>query len=335
MMAKNPMYPLLRRSLASLLAVLIGLGPLATPGYAAITQLADEPLNVKNQAKPNVVLTVDDSTSMLYDFLPDYVVSSDTSAGAVAHGTGLRNAPCGFSGSPFGKQPGDPFGYFSPQYIWEQTNLPYRAYSDRLRRQRPRCRLPDRFASPPPICSPGIAPGALPGLATYPAGHAKGSAVRILAALARPRAQRRVEPPLLQPAANLPTRGQVGRNQLRSDGRGAHHQLDEGAVRSISAVEPECRPDDARHRWAVVQFRLDARQRRQRQSVCRRQHWQCGAQSGVLSQQWLRQPCAGTAGNGRLHVSLGAGRYHAERLHDQGRHVDDQPCAGRTALPTE
>ena len=69
MMAKNPMYPLLRRSLASVLAVLIGLGPLATPGYAAITQLADEPLNVKNQAKPNVVLTVDDSTSMLYDFL--------------------------------------------------------------------------------------------------------------------------------------------------------------------------------------------------------------------------------------------------------------------------
>ena len=35
-----------RRWLSGVLAVLIGLGPLATPTYAAITLLADEPLNV-------------------------------------------------------------------------------------------------------------------------------------------------------------------------------------------------------------------------------------------------------------------------------------------------
>ena len=67
---------LLRRWLAGLLALMIGLGPLASPAYAALTPLADEPINIKNQAKPNIILTVDDSTSMLYDFLPDYVASN-------------------------------------------------------------------------------------------------------------------------------------------------------------------------------------------------------------------------------------------------------------------
>ena len=66
----------MRRWLAALLSLLLGLGPLATPAYAGLTPLADEPINIKNQAKPNIVLTVDDSTSMLYDFLPDYVVST-------------------------------------------------------------------------------------------------------------------------------------------------------------------------------------------------------------------------------------------------------------------
>jgi len=67
-MAYNLMPPLLRRWLAGVLAVMLGLGPLA-PAYAALTPLADEPLAVKNSAKPNIVLTVDDSTSMLFDFL--------------------------------------------------------------------------------------------------------------------------------------------------------------------------------------------------------------------------------------------------------------------------
>ena len=64
-----------RRLLASLLSLLIGLGPLATPGYAQ-TKLADEPLNVKNSSKPNIVMTIDDSTSMLFDYLPDYVIDA-------------------------------------------------------------------------------------------------------------------------------------------------------------------------------------------------------------------------------------------------------------------
>ena len=51
-----------RRWISGVLAVLIGLGPLATPTYAALTQLADEPINVQNKAQPNIMLTVDDST---------------------------------------------------------------------------------------------------------------------------------------------------------------------------------------------------------------------------------------------------------------------------------
>ena len=63
-----------RRFIAGLLSALLSLGPVATPAYAAVTSLADEPLATRNQSKPNILMTVDDSTSMLYDFLPDYVV---------------------------------------------------------------------------------------------------------------------------------------------------------------------------------------------------------------------------------------------------------------------
>jgi hypothetical protein len=61
------------RWVAGIVAVMMGLGPLATPGYAAQTLLADQPLNVQNQAKPNIMLTVDDSTSMRDDYLADSV----------------------------------------------------------------------------------------------------------------------------------------------------------------------------------------------------------------------------------------------------------------------
>jgi hypothetical protein len=102
-MTPNLMPPLLRRGLAGVLAVLIGLGPLADIALAAppfipnggTTSLADEPLNVKVSAKPNIILTVDDSTSMLSDFLPDYVVQP-----FCRDGTGAMNAHCGFSGAP-------------------------------------------------------------------------------------------------------------------------------------------------------------------------------------------------------------------------------------------
>ena len=93
-MTNHPIRPHFRRWLAGVLAVLIGLGPLATPAYSALTALADEPLNVKNSAKPNIVLTVDDSTSMLFDFLPDYVVSSYCRGG-----TGSMTSACGNVGA--------------------------------------------------------------------------------------------------------------------------------------------------------------------------------------------------------------------------------------------
>src|ERR1700719_150794 len=82
-----------RRWISGVLAVMIGLGPLATPTYAALTLLADEPLNVQNKAQPNIMLTVDDSSSMLYDFLPDSVVGP-----YCRDITGKMGAACGLSG---------------------------------------------------------------------------------------------------------------------------------------------------------------------------------------------------------------------------------------------
>src|SRR5205814_5656234 len=82
-----------RRWISGVLAVMIGLGPLASPTYAALTLLADEPLNVQNKAQPNVMLTIDDSTSMLFDFLPDNVIE-----GFCRDMTGKMGANCGFSG---------------------------------------------------------------------------------------------------------------------------------------------------------------------------------------------------------------------------------------------
>jgi hypothetical protein len=124
-MLYQPVPPLVRRALAALLAVLIGLGPLATPAYAALTPLADEPLNIKNQAKPNIVLTVDDSTSMLFDFLPDYVVT-----GAYCrNGLGAGSAVCGSLGaaSDFTLVGGGK--YSSPGYIFSEYGVPYSNYA--------------------------------------------------------------------------------------------------------------------------------------------------------------------------------------------------------------
>ncbi len=114
--------PLHQRLIAGVLAALMGIFPIMTPVYAASysvpTLLADTPINTKNQAKPNIILTVDDSTSMLYDFLPDYVVST-----YCRDGTGMMNSPCGYAGSPGSAGPGGQ--YVSPQYVWEQPNSVY------------------------------------------------------------------------------------------------------------------------------------------------------------------------------------------------------------------
>ena len=113
----------LRRWLAGLLSLVIALGPLAPPSYAALTLLADEPLNVRNASKPNIVLTVDDSTSMLFDFLPDYIVNA-----YCRDGTGKMAAACGqagmandFSAAGYGR-------FLSPGYIAQQWKVPYTSY---------------------------------------------------------------------------------------------------------------------------------------------------------------------------------------------------------------
>ncbi len=182
-MRYQPVPPLVRRWLAALLSLLLGLGPLATPAYAGLTPLADEPINIKNQAKPNIILTVDDSTSMLYDFLPDYVVSK-----FCRDGSGAMNAPCGYSGSPANAGPGGQ--YVSPQYIWEQPAVatlstiaaPFPAYAtgagavpasfspQLFTNSGPGagCNLTPVFPNPP-SCTGGIDPGALPGIANYAA----------------------------------------------------------------------------------------------------------------------------------------------------------------------
>ena len=161
-MAYNPLPTPLRRWLASVLAVLIGLGPLATPAYSALIPLADEPLNVKNSAHPNIILTVDDSTSMLFDFLPDYVVSTYCRGG-----TGAMTAACGSVGaaSDFTNVGGG--SYFSPGYAYEEYNKPYASYASGYDASGPGAGC---YGGSPPTCSPGVNPGSLPGLNTYPAG---------------------------------------------------------------------------------------------------------------------------------------------------------------------
>src|SRR5665213_2545077 len=136
----------LNRILAASLAFFVGLGPVATPTYAALTALADEPINVKNSSKPNIVMTIDDSTSMFYDFLPDYVVGTvayvktdptctvgcvyvKTVTDAFCRGaTGAMNTACGYNDFPTNS--GDGGQYVSPQYIWEQPSYPYPKYND-------------------------------------------------------------------------------------------------------------------------------------------------------------------------------------------------------------
>jgi type IV pilus assembly protein PilY1 len=165
-MAYHSMSPLVRRWLAGVLAAQLGLGPLATPAYAALTPLADEPLAVRNSAKPNIVLTVDDSTSMLADFLPDYVVSAYCRGG-----TGAMTAPCGNIGaaSDFTLVGGGK--YFSPGYTFQQYTHPYSNYTGTYDAAGPGAGC---FPGSPPTCSQAIDPtagGVTPGgIATYPAG---------------------------------------------------------------------------------------------------------------------------------------------------------------------
>ncbi len=107
--------PLWQRILAASLAWLVGFGPMTPSAFAALTKLADEPLNVKNSAEPNIVLTLDDSTSMLSDFLPELVVDN-----YCRDGNGVLQAACG-------RRPASAADDY-PAFIYHQNGVPYNAY---------------------------------------------------------------------------------------------------------------------------------------------------------------------------------------------------------------
>ena len=73
-----PSTPIRRRAaraLCALLAFAMTFAPV-TAAYGAPTPLADIPIAAKITAKPNVIYTLDDSGSMQYNFLPDYVTNA-------------------------------------------------------------------------------------------------------------------------------------------------------------------------------------------------------------------------------------------------------------------
>src|SRR5215468_2025305 len=115
----------LRRCLAGVLALLLGMGPIATPVYAfsftaqGITLLGDEPLNTRNSARPNIVFTADDSTSMLFDFLPDYVASAFCRGGL-----GSMTANCASTGAANDFTAVGGGKYLSPGYTYQQYAFP-------------------------------------------------------------------------------------------------------------------------------------------------------------------------------------------------------------------
>jgi hypothetical protein len=141
------------------------LGPVATPAYAALTPLADQPLNISTSAKPNIVMTVDDSTSMLFDFLPDYVVQN-TPVPYCRGGTGAATVGCGLNGAA------SDFTLVGGESTFTGIRLPavqhaYGAYASGYDVSGPGAGC---HPGSPPTCSPGVNPGPLPGIATYPAG---------------------------------------------------------------------------------------------------------------------------------------------------------------------
>ncbi len=147
--------------------MLIGLGPLATPGYAAVTALGDQPLSAQTTAPPNIMLTVDDSTSMLYDFLPDTVIGNTAGFNYCRDITGKMNAACGKFDQAVNLTAAGRGKYISPGYVYEQAGYPFPAYDPTYTDSGPGAGC-SPLGQPSTTCSGGIAPGALPGLERYP-----------------------------------------------------------------------------------------------------------------------------------------------------------------------
>ncbi len=95
------------------IAAAIAFAAMAMPVSAALTKLSDSPLNATIKASPNVVFTVDDSSSMLSDFLPDLVVIGTTSTYCRGP-AGIMNAACGSVG-----------GSKQPAYIYSGNAIPW------------------------------------------------------------------------------------------------------------------------------------------------------------------------------------------------------------------
>ena len=76
----NPAY----RMLVALLSVSLLIGPGAGPAYAAQTALGDIPIASKVTAKPNIVYTLDDSGSMQFNYLPDWVIAAQGAAVSIS-----------------------------------------------------------------------------------------------------------------------------------------------------------------------------------------------------------------------------------------------------------
>ncbi len=132
-MAYPFLHQRLRRWVAAFLAVLIGFGPLLTPAYAAgLIPLANEPIGIQNLAPPNIVLTVDDSTSMLSDWLPEAVARDDYTVNLNCRdGVGKMTSICG---SPGGSNDFTAFGgatdkFYSPGFTSQQFGYPFPQYS--------------------------------------------------------------------------------------------------------------------------------------------------------------------------------------------------------------
>ena len=59
-----------RKAVASAVACTLTFAQIA-PAYGASTDISDIPLAVKNQVAPNIMMTLDDSGSMQWEFLPE------------------------------------------------------------------------------------------------------------------------------------------------------------------------------------------------------------------------------------------------------------------------
>jgi type IV pilus assembly protein PilY1 len=163
--------PACRRWLSALLAVLIGFGPLLTPAYAAgLIPLANEPIGIQNSAPPNIVLTIDDSSSMLSDWLPEAVAADDFTPNPHCRGgLGAMGSVCGSIGgaNDYTAFAGATNKYFSPGWTAQQFNYPYSKYTGTYDASGPGAGC---FPGNPPTCYHGVDPVNLPGGLTRPGG---------------------------------------------------------------------------------------------------------------------------------------------------------------------